>query len=85
MAQLRLQNCKFALMNFKRYTALLFTTVAVLLLSAVSVMAQPGGGGDPLPCDPDDTTCPIDSGVWVLVVALVFTAFYLQRKQKAAI
>jgi hypothetical protein len=42
-----------------------------------------------LPCndaDPYNTTCPIDSGVWILAVAvIVMTVIYLKRKQRASI
>jgi len=72
-------------MNLKRYTALFLLIVSVVILSAVNVMAQPGGGGDPLPCDPDDTTCPIDGGVWVLVTAVIAFAIWYVIKTKRSL
>jgi hypothetical protein len=56
----------------------------VFLLDITLVLAQPGSGGDPLPCDPDDPTCPLDTWVIVLVViAAVFAAIHLYRQKKS--
>jgi hypothetical protein len=69
--------------NMKKISLYLFAALGVFLLNTVTVMADPGGS-DPLPCDPDDPNCPLDTWVIVLVaVALVTAVVHLHRKQKA--
>jgi preprotein translocase subunit SecG len=61
----------------------IITTIVLFVLSTITVLAQPGSGGG-LPCDPDDPTCPLDTWVIVLmIIAVVFTAIHLHRKQKS--
>jgi hypothetical protein len=67
---------------YKKIVSLTILAGSILLLPSIS-FAQ---GGD-LPCGGDDPTtstpCPLDTWVWVLaVVAVIFGAMYLQRKQK---
>lgn len=52
----------------------------------LSLMAQPGGTGDPLPCDPEDTSAacqvPLDTWVFALALgALIVTTIYLHRRR----
>jgi len=59
-----------------------FGVFALLMLNAVLSFAQglPCGGTDP------DEVCPLDTWVMVLaVIAFVYTAVHLYRKQKAAL
>ena len=62
-----------------------FLVAAILtLVSSFNLMAQVtnpcGGSGDP----DDPTTCPLDSGVVILVVvALIFASVQLYRRQQA--
>ena len=60
------------------------TNVVIFILGITTALAQPGSGGDPLPCDPDDPNCPLDTWVIVLVVmAVIFAVTQLHRKQKS--
>jgi hypothetical protein len=62
----------------------IISTIVVFLLNVAVVFAQPGGGGDPLPCDPDDPNCPLDTWVIVLVVmAVIFAVAHLYRQKKS--
>ena len=71
------------MVNMKKISIYLFATLSVVLLNIVTVMADPTGS-DPLPCDPDDPNCPLDTWVIVLAaVALVAAVIHLHRKQKA--
>lgn len=61
-----------------------FSTLLLLIFNVLFLKAQ---GGADQPClngnDIDNTDCPLDT--WVVILALVtvvFTAIYLQRKQK---
>lgn len=68
----------------KKISLYLFATLSVLLLNIITVLADPFDGGDPLPCDPDDPNCPLDTWVvFLVVIAVIFTVIHLHRKQKS--
>lgn len=61
----------------------IIVNIALFLLGITTAFAQPGSGGDPIPCDPD-VNCPLDTWVIVLVaMAGIFALIHLRRKQKS--
>lgn len=69
-------------MLLKKITYRFLYTFLILIATAPLIYAQPGSGGEQLPCDPD-SECPLDTYVWLLaIIALIFGAVYLYRQQK---
>jgi len=67
-------------MKFSKYFSAAFVTLALLFIASVAANAQAFGD---LPCDPEDTNCPIDN--WVVafaLTALIVTCLHLHKKKK---
>jgi hypothetical protein len=66
-------------------TKLALITFVLLLTDALKLHAQEiGECGNTT--DPDNSACPLDSWIYVLVfAAAIFVSFHLYRKQKAAL
>jgi len=63
----------------------LISTIILFILSTTVALSDPIDGDPGTPCDPDDPSgCPLDTWVIALVIiAVIFTALHLQRKQKS--
>jgi hypothetical protein len=71
-------------MKYRKYLPGICMVIVLLLIGTFNTYAQ--FTPPDLPCDPEDpSSCPIDTGVWLLVAAaLIFATAQLYRKQKMA-
>ena len=67
-------------------TKIFFSALFILLFNSFLLKAQSGTPGGDCGFADVDTTCPIDTWVYILAaVALVFAAVHLYRKQKSGV